>query len=100
MGINGVDNDGDGNIDFKEFIPMMLRQINNEAGKEDGIREHFKEFDKNQDGLISGSELIDVMATLREKLNDDEVAEMIRMADVDGDGKVTYKEFVKMMMSE
>jgi len=31
---------------------------------------------------------------------EDEVAEMIREADVDGDGHINYNEFVKMMMSK
>jgi Ca2+-binding EF-hand superfamily protein len=35
-----------------------------------------------------------------EKLTDEEVDEMIREADVDGDGQINYEEFVKMMVSE
>ena len=31
---------------------------------------------------------------------DEEVDEMIREADVDGDGQINYEEFVKMMMSK
>ena len=38
------------------------------------------------------------MTNLGEKLTDEEVDEMIREADVDRDGQITYKEFVKMMM--
>jgi hypothetical protein len=36
------------------------------------------------------------MTTLGEKLNEDEVDEMIREADVDGDGQINYDEFVKV----
>lgn len=32
-----------------------------------------------------------MMTTLGEKLTDDEVDEMIREADIDGDGKVNYE---------
>ena len=31
---------------------------------------------------------------------DEEVDEMIREADVDGDGQINYEEFVKMMMAK
>ena len=41
-----------------------------------------------------------VMTNLGEKLTDEEVDEMIREADVDGDGQVNYDEFVKMMMAK
>ncbi|CAA7399162.1 unnamed protein product [Spirodela intermedia] len=43
------------------------------------------------------SQLRTVMASLGEKLTDEEVEQMIREADVDGDGKVNYEEFVRMM---
>jgi hypothetical protein len=38
------------------------------------------------------------MTNLGEKLTDEEVDEMIREADVDGDGQINYDEFVDMMM--
>ena len=41
-----------------------------------------------------------VMTNLGEKLSDEDVDEMIREADVDGDGQVNYEEFVKMMMCD
>jgi len=37
---------------------------------------------------------------LYEKLTDEEVDEMIREADIDGDGQVNYEEFVTMMTSK
>lgn len=40
-----------------------------------------------------------VMTNLGEKLSQEEVEEMIREADTDGDGQVNYEEFVSMMLS-
>ena len=37
------------------------------------------------------------MTNLGEKLTDEEVDEMIREADVDGDGQINYDEFVDMV---
>jgi hypothetical protein len=51
-------------------------------------------------GFISAAELRHVMTNLGEKLTDEECDEMIREADVDGDGQINYEEFVKMMMSK
>ena len=58
---------------------------------QDEIREAFKVFDKDGNGYISASELRHVMTNLGEKLTDEEVDEMIKEADVDGDGKVNYE---------
>ena len=57
-------------------------------------------FDKDGNGFISAAELRHIMTNLGEKLTDEEVDEMIREADIDGDGQINYEEFVKMMMSK
>ncbi|KAJ2318121.1 hypothetical protein IWW52_002746 [Coemansia sp. RSA 2704] len=95
--INEVDENGDGKIDFSEFIAMMARQPMSAEGPESEIMEAFRVFDKNGDGVISAQELRHVMTSLGEKLTDAEIEEMIREADVDGDGQINYEEFAKMM---
>ena len=49
-----------------------------------------KVFDKDGNGFISAAELRQVMSNLGEKLTDEEVEDMIREADLDGDGQVNY----------
>ncbi|KNE55575.1 calmodulin [Allomyces macrogynus ATCC 38327] len=97
--INEVDADGNGTIDFPEFLTMMARKMK-DSDSEEEIKEAFKVFDKDGNGYISAAELRHVMTNLGEKLSEDEVDEMIREADVDGDGQINYEEFVKMMMSK
>jgi len=94
--LNEVDSDGNGTIDFNEFLSMMAKKLK-ETDSDDEIREAFFVFDKDGDGYISSSELRQVMLTLGEQLTDAEVDEMIREADTDGDGRVCYEEFVRMM---
>ena len=81
---------GNGTIDFPEFLTMMSRK-NHDIDKEEELREAFKVFDKDGNGFISAAELRHVMTNLGEKLTDDEVDEMIREADTDGDGQVNYE---------
>ena len=54
-------------------------------------------FHQDGDGSISKEEMKQVMMNLGEKLTDEELDEMIREADIDGDGQVDYNEFVIMM---
>uniref|UniRef100_A0AAY4A961 EF-hand domain-containing protein n=1 Tax=Denticeps clupeoides TaxID=299321 RepID=A0AAY4A961_9TELE len=72
------------------------------------FKEAFSLFDKDGDGTITTKELGTVMrslgqnpteAELQDMINE-EVDEMIREADIDGDGQVNYEEFVQMMTAK
>jgi calmodulin len=95
---NEVDIDGNGTIDFKEFLGLMARKMRDNDSEEELI-EAFKVFDRDGNGLISNVELQHVMASLGENVTMDEVDEMIKEADLDGDGYINYEEFVKMIMN-
>ena len=97
--INEVDADGNGTIDFPEFLTMMARKMK-DTDSEEEILEAFKVFDKDGNGFISAAELRHIMTNLGEKLTDEEVDEMLREADIDGDGQINYEEFVKVMMAK
>ncbi|RZC52260.1 hypothetical protein C5167_020686 [Papaver somniferum] len=96
--IKEVDGNGNGTIEFGEFLSLMARKMK-ETDAEEELQEAFKVFDKDQNGFISAPELRHVMINLGEKLTDEEVDQMIREADLDGDGQVNYEEFVRMMMA-
>ncbi|KAH9503904.1 putative N-acetyltransferase 8B [Bulinus truncatus] len=88
--INEVDADGNGTIDFPEFLTMMSKKLSPSDADEE-IHQAFRVFDKDGNGYISAAELRQVMANLGEKLTDDELEEMIKEADNDGDGQVNYE---------
>merc|ERR1712027_286810 len=92
-----VDVDGNGTIDFPEFLNMMKTKAR-EVDEEADLREAFKIFDRNRDGYIDMKELRKVACMLGAMLTKDEVDEFMREADVDGNGKLDYDEFVKMML--
>ncbi|KAK1257459.1 hypothetical protein QJS04_geneDACA023082 [Acorus gramineus] len=89
--------------EFKEAFSLFDKDGDGkcqDTDSEEELKEAFKVFDKDQNGFISAAELRHVMTNLGEKLTDEEVDEMIREADVDGDGQVNYEEFVRMMLAK
>ncbi|XP_061174755.1 calmodulin-like [Saccostrea echinata] len=57
----------------------------------------FHIFDINKDGFVDASELKKVLTTSGEVLTEEEAAYLLKAADINGDGKIDYKEFVNMM---
>ena len=70
---------------------MLAKKQEENADPEQELKEAFQVFDKDGNGYISKEELRHVMINLGEKLTDDEVDEMMREADTDGDGQVNYR---------
>jgi calmodulin len=97
--IDEVDADNTGTIDFTEFLTMMAQETK-ETDSEEEIKEVFKLFDRNDSGFISAAELRKVMTSLGENLTDDEIDETIRETAQDGDGRIDYNEFVRLMMGK
>lgn len=93
-----VDQNDNGMIEFNEFLQMMSKKMR-EGDSEDELKEAFKVFDKDNNGVITSTELRRVMTNLGEKLTDEEVEDMIKEADMDGDGNVNYNEFVMILMA-
>jgi len=92
--MTAMDTDGSGSVDFNEFLAMMTRM------KADMLRDQFKIFDKDGDGFISTEELKEVLVKLGVMMTDAEAEAMIREADADGDGRVSWSEYVATMKSK
>jgi calmodulin len=69
----------------------MMSRREKDADTDDDLLEAFRVFDRDGDGNISTTELRMVMLNLGEKMSDEEVENMIREADEDGDGQVNYQ---------
>ena len=61
------------------------------------MREAFKIFDRDGNGYIDLRELKTVITRMGEPLSDEEATEIFKAADLNGDGKLDYDEFVQMI---
>lgn len=94
--MNQIDADGNGAIDFPEFLALMSKNLD-DCDPEDILKESFKVFDRDGSGFIGVSELDRVFKLLGQDFKDYEIEAMIKAADVDGDGLVGFDDFMKMM---
>ena len=94
--ISSVDSDGNGCISMVEFINLVLYQSQREKNAEE-LLQAFSVFDRDGNGYISSAELKFVLQTLCLNVTDQEVQEIITEADCNGDGQISYEEFVKLI---
>lgn len=64
---------------------------------DDEILEAFKAFDLDKNNFVGAAEIRHVLINIGEQVTDEEVDEMIRMVDSDGDGQVSWEEFYSMV---
>lgn len=95
--INEIDQNGDGMIDFDEFLAFLKRSYKKPDEVKMELKKAFQVFDLNKDGFISRAELQSVLTKMGEKLTEKEVDEMMEKADKNGDGKIDYDEYVDTM---
>ncbi|RNA26520.1 calcineurin subunit B type 1 [Brachionus plicatilis] len=95
--IDLFDQDGNGEIDFKEFIEG-ISQFSVKGDKEAKLKFAFKVYDMDKDGYISNGELFSVLKMMvGNNLKDTQLQQIVDKtiinADKDGDGKINYEEF-------
>ena len=89
-----ADLDGDGFIDFKEFV-----EVHKKGGgvKTMDIQSAFRAYDLDGDGKINAEELMEMLRRLGEGCSLEECRRMVMGVDTDGDGAVNLDEFTTMM---
>ncbi len=94
--IKQYDRDDSGTIDFIEFFDLLYKKMN-DTELEQEILEIFEAFDRDGNGVLSGQEIQSIMDLVGVHLTDDQVSELIKQADLDGDGCLNFSEFFRIM---
>jgi len=83
---------------WDQMVPDDRLQNMAEMGK--GLQTAFNDIDKDGSGAIMADELAVAYKKVKPGASDKEVADMVALADKDGDGMVTLEEFVMLMLFE
>ena len=97
--ISSVDDNGDKEIDFEEFLILMKSRTEiDPQDPEKELKDAFAVFDTDGSGSIDRKELKRLMKKLGQALTEGEVDAMMDEVDSNGDGEISYDEFKSMMV--
>ena len=95
-----LDEDGNGEVDFKEFI-QGVSQFSVKGDKTSKLKFAFKIYDIDNDGYISNGELFQFLKMISSNLKDAQLQQIvdktIQFADKDDDGKIDFEEFCALV---
>ena len=93
---NAVDTDKSGFIDYSEFVVAALNE--NQLTTNEKLQAAFKMFDKDGSGMISPDEIKEVLSFGgTNQLNKATLDAIVKQVDDNGDGEISFEEFVEMM---
>ena len=93
---NAVDTDRSGFIDYSEFVVAAMNE--RQLTSNDKLHAAFKMFDKDGSGIISADEIKEVLQFGgANSMSSEAVDKIIKQVDENGDGEISFDEFVAMM---
>ena len=92
MILKHADHDRDMMINYEELVNMFAYD-----DPEDKVKAMYRMYDTNRDGSISKRELAKLMSMGESHIGSGMMALVWSMADEDGDGKLDYDEFCKLL---
>ncbi|CAN1312756.1 Probable calcium-binding protein CML16 [Linum perenne] len=96
--LSNIDANGNGYVEFDELVAAILPDINEEVLiNQEQLLEVFQSFDRDGNGYITTAELAGSMAKMGHPLSYKELSEMMRQADTNGDGVLSFHEFSNIL---
>ena len=96
--LTDMDSNGNGTVEFDELAAAIAPLVTESTLLDQGhLLEIFRCFDRDGNGFISAPELARAMAKMGNPISFMELRDMIREADTDGDGAISFAEFTAIM---
>jgi centrin-1 len=97
--LSDIDGDGNGTIEFSEFLEMMTGKMGEKDSRKD-IEKVFKLFNDDNTSWISFRNLARVAEELGKNIDDKEMQDMVAQADRDGSGEINCGEFYRIVKAK
>ena len=94
--MSDIDCDGNGTVEFEEFIEMMEGKMSDKDPVEE-MKKAFAMFDDDKTGKITFKNMQRVAQELGEKMEDADLQDVLDECDRDGDGGINESEFMRIM---
>ncbi len=93
--VQSMDTDASGFVDYNEFLAAAIGE--DVYLNKDKLLQAFNMFDKDKSGRIEAKEIKEVIGSELKGVDEEVWLQMIKEADVNGDGQIDFEEFFKMM---
>ena len=96
--LNEFNIDKNGQIYFNQFLKIMAKRLKNIKEDEDRyLKNLFSNLDRNNNGLISIHEIRYIVTHSNENISEKDIETIMKEADTDGDGLISFEEFMTIM---
>ena len=93
---NAVDEEGEGEILFHDFLTLMVVLMENDT-EELNLINAFEIIDEKNSGLISVEHVRNILTTIGEQMTTKEIEKFIENTDLDNDGMVSINDIQRML---
>ena len=96
--IKKLDINNTNQIFFNQFLQIMAERIKNtRSGEDKYLKSLFLSLDRNNNGIISIHEIRYIITHSNENITEEDIRQMMEEADTDGDGYISFDEFMSIM---
>jgi len=96
--LKASDENGNGSVDLSQFMALWISfkaKVGEDGDTEADIKTAFREYDKDNDGYITKDEMMGAIGRMGFVSNKEEEAnKCLKEMDLDGDGRVSFAEFM------
>ncbi|XP_017004332.1 uncharacterized protein [Drosophila takahashii] len=85
-------------LDLSQFMRMLAPRMAL-VDHDDTLGRTFNLIDRDHDGYVSGQDVRAIMLIMGEVVTDEEIKDICRAVDMDGDGRISLRDFISFMHS-